>query len=296
MKKWKIIVLGCIVGLFVIFAATQAMSLAKYTSNAVLDYYLESKGFYFSSPDFSDTTIYNNNWNGGSTKFTLVNSKNDSLISGYDINYTVSCSIKGDASSKVKCKLNGEDSSTYNGVLSSYYGCKNTKDDTDVSNYDKDTCENGGYEWSSSATNKEIYFDIESLTGEEVAGLTVEINVTSTSPYKKVLTQEYVLNKGISETGSFNMKYTALNYNDKLVVTNSYNEDKCAKLSWDSNKVTIDISKEDVSSIGTDSKGFINSIVFNISKKDSINFIFYKVNKADNITENLFTLIESNEC
>lgn len=296
MKKYKTVIIFGITALFVTFIATQALSLAKYTTNKVWDYYLESKGFYFSSPDFKDNIIYNNNWDGGSTSFTLTNSLNNSLVSSYDIEYNVTCTIKGDSSTSAKCTLNGEDSNTFSGTLSSYSGCSNKKSENDVSSLDKETCIKENYEWKNLETTKEIYFDIENIEEKELAGLTVIIEVSSTSPYKKSFTQEYVLNKGISEIGSFTKKYKEDGNYGSLTISNSYNEDKCAKLSWDSDKINIDLDKDSVSSIETDTKGYINSITFKISRKDSINFKFYSFNNTEVTNENLFTLIESNSC
>jgi hypothetical protein len=112
-------------------------------SNSAWNYYLGTKGFYFSSEQLGTTKItnVNNNWNFDSTYFTLKNSENEFLISDYDIEYTVKCTIQNDASNYSKCVLNGSNSDTFTGIISSSSTCRNNIDETDVSTYREEECE-----------------------------------------------------------------------------------------------------------------------------------------------------------
>ena len=103
-KRTKYLLLSVIV-LGVLSIITSSYSYAKYVSNYVWNYYLETKGFYFSSDQLDTTKIVNvnNNWNFDRTYFTLRNSDNDFLVSDYDIDYTVKCVIQNDASEYSKC-------------------------------------------------------------------------------------------------------------------------------------------------------------------------------------------------
>ena len=93
-------------------------SFARYVSNHAWNYYLGTKGFYFSSEQLGTTKVtnINNNWNYESTKFTLKNSENNFLVSDYDNEYTLKCTIQNQASNHSKCNLNGKDTDTFNGV------------------------------------------------------------------------------------------------------------------------------------------------------------------------------------
>ena len=59
-----------------ILIITRGITYAKYVSNAVLNYYLSSKGFYFDSETLSINTKKNTDtsWNGEDVVFTLTNS------------------------------------------------------------------------------------------------------------------------------------------------------------------------------------------------------------------------------
>ena len=257
---------------------------------------MKSKGFYFSSPDLKEDALknINNNWDGESTYFTIQNSLNDSLITDYDIKYKVTCTISGDAASYSACKVNGTDSNVFEGILSSYSHCINTKDDTDVSLYNQETCEVSGYNWIKQMATKDLYFDIVKTGDKEIIGLTANIEVTTLSPYAKTLKGEYVINKGKNEIGSLSMEYKTYSNYDRLVISNSYKENKCAKLSWNPDNLRIDVDNN-IRSYGTDSNGYINEIIFNIASKNNISYIFYKTDKNKSYSISDFTLVES-EC
>ena len=97
-----------VVGLIGILIITRGITYAKYVSNAVLNYYLSSKGFYFDSEELKSTTKTNvdTSWNGENVSFTITNSANDTLATEYDIKYKVTCTVEEENTTKV-CYLNG---------------------------------------------------------------------------------------------------------------------------------------------------------------------------------------------
>lgn len=296
-KRTKILLLSVIL-LSLVSLITYGYSLAKYVSNSAWNYYLSTKGFYFSSKqlDISKITNINNNWEQDSTYFTIKNSENDFLISDYDIEYTVKCSIQNEASSHSKCTLNGTDSDTYKGILSSSGICINNIDNQDVSNYKKEECELNGYEWKIQENHKDLYFDVITTDEEDISYASVLIEVTTTSPYTKTISGEFNLSSTEIEKNGFEISYKEFNNYSRVIVSNSYDENKCIKLNWDSNNLRIDESSEKILSFKKDNSNNINEIIFNLEKKNSISYIFYKTDFLKNYTNQEFNLVESNEC
>ena len=195
MKKVTKYMLMSLIVLSGIFLIIQGFTYAKYVSSSVWNYYLKSKGFYFSSPDLTSegTKNINNNWDFESTYFKIQNSINDSLISDYDIKYKATCTIDGEEAEYSECRLNGSESNIFEGTLSNYSYCSNMKDDKDVSLYTKEKCEVNGYAWVNQVASQDLYFDIIETTDKEVTNLKVLIEVETTSPYKKTLKGEYII-------------------------------------------------------------------------------------------------------
>lgn len=242
---------------------SRGYSYAKYASNTVWNYYIESKGFYFNSDISTGNT--DSNWDGSSISFNVTNFDNDDLITANDISYKTTCTVVGEASSYATCKVNGTDSNIYTGTLTG--GVKSTKND---------------------------YIDI--VSNEELTGLTVNVTVESLSPYHKTLVGEYILNKGSKEIGELKVTYNAGTSSDRVVITNSYNENKCCKLSWNTNKLRIDDNSGDILSSISDGDGYIKDVVFSINKKDSLDFTFYRTDFDENLDDSQFTLVEVNDC
>ena len=249
--------------LIVLFMMSRGYSYAKYASNTVWNYYLESKGLYFNSDLTTGNT--DNNWDGDSISFNVNNYDNDDLVTSFDISYRTTCTITGEASSYASCKVNGTNSNIYNGTLSG--GVKSSRTD---------------------------YFDI--VSNQEITGLNVTITVEAISPYHKTITGNYVLNMGSTEIGGLNVTYNAGTSSDKVIITNSYNENKCCRLSWNTNKLRIDDNSGDIISSTTDGNGYIKDIVFSINKKDSLDFTFYRTDFDENLNNSQFTLVEVDDC
>ena len=268
-------------------AVTRGFSLAKYTASSAWNYYLKSNGFYFST-DFSDRDTINTNWNGNHIPFTVYNYEEDS-VTNFDIRYQVTCTVEGSAASISECRINGTNSNTFTGTLSSSQYCSNAEYLT------QSTCEAHEEEWTIAKTYRDFYFDVVPTGDDEITGATVNVQVRSTAPFQKTINHRYILTKGKSEIGTFTLDYQSRQQHDHLVVTNSYNENKCVRITWDSSKTRIDL--EDASyATTTDAEGVINGITFSIPKKDSVNLLFYRTDLSQNIDSSIFTIVESNDC
>ena len=127
---------------------------------------------------------------------------------------------------------------------------------------------------------------------EEYDEVTVNINVTSTSPYKKTLLGTYKLTKDKSVNGIVDINYYNYDNYDRLVVSNTYLTEKCAKISFDSSKLRIETPLNNVNSYDKDENGYINSITIQIPSKENKSFKFYKLD-SNIYTKEDFTIIES---
>lgn len=294
MKKYIKYIIILIIIILIPLITKYGTTYAKYAYNSVWNYYLKSKGFYLNSNTLeSDAKIVNNLWDGEHIYFDLRNNLNDSIASEYDINYNVTCTIK-ESNTDASCNILNTNSSTYQGVLSTFKTCKNdSQDGVDVSNLDKTTCEINGYTWENQPAIKELYFDI---TGtEKVENATVQITVTSTSPFKKTISQEFILNRDKSIKGSINSNYLDKDDTGVLILSNSYSENKCLRINWNSEDLRLDIDTDKVLNEATDTEGYINEIEVKVEPKNSIKFDFYK--KTDQIySKDNFTITELEVC
>lgn len=298
-KKRTRYLLLFVVLLSILSIVTSGYSLARYASSEAWNYYLGTKGFYFASDQLGTQKVINtnNNWEFERTTFNIKNSENEFLISDFDINYTVKCSIQNDASKYSKCTMNGTDSSTFNGTLSSSGVCKNNIDDVDVSSYNRKKCELNSYEWKIQESEKELYFDIVKTGEGNLDYVSVLIEITSTDPYSKTLTGEFNLSSGIFKESGLEVNYKEFDNYNRVIISNSYDENKCVKLKWNSDNLRLDRTNEQISSYEYDENNVnINGITFNINKRDSISYLFYKTDFTKTYSNEDFNLTESTEC
>ena len=276
----KYLIIGVVL-LTVVLLITNGLTLAKYISNSVWNYYLNSQGFYLSSDKLGDNVKnVNNVWDGTSVHFNLTNSINEAAITDYDIKYKVTCTL----SDGTDCKINGTDSNTYYGTLSSYNTCINNKNDgVDTTDFDKATCESKGYNWVIQKSTADIYFDI------ATDNVTADIEVVSIEPYEKTLTGTFILKKDKTLIEKTDMTYQSFNNYDRLTITNSSDDKKCVKINWDANKLRID--KDNITNYNMQN-GYINEIILEIPSKDNLSYIFYKVDKSATYDVNEFSLLE----
>lgn len=287
-----------IVFLSLICVVTSSYSYARYVSNQVWNYYLGTKGFYFSSNQLgvSKVTNVNSNWDYGKTWFTIKNSENNFLISDFDIEYNVKCTIQNDVSTHSKCIINGTDSDTFKGTISYLNVCKSNIDGIDASLYNKEQCEENGYEWKVEETFKDLYFEVINTDDKSLDYVSVLIEVTSTSPYQKTLLGEFNLSGGELSENGIKLDYKEFNNYSRVIISNSYDENKCVKLSWNSSNLKIDESSEKVSTYQYDDNNSINEIELKINKRESISYLFYRTDFTKNYSNENFNLVESKGC
>ena len=278
MRKYLIMI---VIFLGTILLITNGFTLAKYVSNTVWNYYLNSQGFYLSSDQLGNNVKnVNNVWDGTSIHFNLKNNINDALVTDYDIKYKVTCTLDDGSD----CKINGTDSNVYYGTLSSYNSCvNNTNDGVDTTDFDKATCEVKGYNWVIQKSTSDIYFDVEN------DNVTANIEVVTTEPYEKILTGTFILKKDKNLIEKTDMLYQSFSNYDRLTVTNSSDTKKCVKINWDANKLRID--NENITNYNM-TNGYINEIILEIHSKDNLSYIFYKVDKDTTYDINEFSLLE----
>lgn len=286
MKK-KYIFIGLILVL-IFLLALNGKSYAKYVSNVLWNYKLESLGFYFSSPDLDTTRVtnVNNNWAGEDITFSINNGLNEMVTANYDISYLVTCSIENN--NDARCVIGNTNSNTYRGTLSHSSGCINNKDETDVSSYTMEQCEINDYEWIDYLMQQEISFNIESEV--ELSDVVVNIDVVSTNPYEKSLYGKYVLHKVTPANERLNIEYTDIDNEGYLIVSNSYKRTKCATIEFDSSKLRVE-NDDNIDLYRTSNDGYINSFDFTISNNDSIKFNFYE-KVLDDYDDSSFTITE----
>lgn len=292
MKKKRKIKSGFVVLLVLtlIFVITKGFSYARYASNAVFNYYLSSKGFYFESEDLSFDTKNNVDtmWDGEKVYFTISNNSNESLASEVDINYEVKCEVLEENTTK-NCTINGTDSDYLEAVLSANFGC------TDSNYKSEDTCVANGKEWASRPASSTLYFEVTDDENELISA-NVKITVTSVKPYKKELSATYSLIKDNSSLGELTMKYEDGLVNSKLIVTNSYNENKCVSVGWSAGDFIFNDKTNSYIGTSTDINGNIIGAYFMLDKMDSTSLEFYKKDTSIQYNELYFKLVESNLC
>lgn len=269
MNKKRIVIISTIF-IVIVIVLLFGTTYAKYKAESIWNYYLETKEFYFSSDKLGIEPIENvdNQWDGESVYFSLKNSDNNDDVTNFDIKYNVTCETNNGSS----CSINGSNDSSYEGILSTYNFCENsTNDGVDTTSFNKVECEVNGYSWKNAPAIKELYFDIIDDTLDSVE---VTITATSIEPYKKKIVGKFLLTKDKNLVGNISMDYKSYTNNDNLIISNSYDEDKCIKLSWDANNLRID--EDEFISSKADSNGYINEIIAKIGSKDTINYTFYK--------------------
>ena len=124
----------------------------------------------------------------------------------------------------------------------------------------------------------------------------VKITVTSVKPYKKELSANYSLIRDNSSLGELSMKYEEDLLKSKLIVTNSYNEDKCVYISWEAKDFVFDNKNNSYIGTNVDIDGNITGSYFKINKMDSVMVDFYKKDNSIQYNEMYFKLVESNLC
>ncbi len=279
---------------------TLSFTYTKYIHNSVWNYYLKTKKFYFSSDNLSINTTKNSNlnWDGSSIDVNLKNSLSNTQITGYDIEYKISCKVLGDESSYIDCYFTENDSSSYTGVLSGVEACVNsTADGIDVSNYTKKDCELSGYNWYQQSTEKKLSFNLKlNDNTKSIKDVKVELSATSISPYKLELKGVYTIHKFDTENDSIIYKLNDYSDYSNLLLSNHNNQSKCININWNSDELKIDIDKNNLINYSVDKNNYINDVEIKLESNENINIDFYKTDNSKNYTIDDFNIVEMSKC
>ena len=289
-KTKKIIVI--IIAFTVTILITGYATFSKYLKDSLYNYYLESHGFYFSSLELGDNKINSNMlWDGNSVYFKVNNYLNNNLITKYDIDYTLTCSIIDNPN--LSCSLNGENTNTLTLKLNHDEHCIDEENDTNVASYDKDTCEEFNYTWKNHQAFDELYFEVTASVGT-VTDANVLITVNATSPYQKQLTGTFKLHK-IETNNDIIYEVNNKDLYHELVISNTSANNKCIQVSFNSNNRIL-LNEETLTNVTVDNNGYIDSfkVVVNALNNKKIQ-LFSKTNNLNNDFTDI-TVVESNDC
>lgn len=197
MKKKILIIMGIVVVLLLSIQGVKAL----YTSKTILDYYFNSKGFYFET-DYDKTENVLNYWDGNSIEYNVLNSKEDKFTED-NISFEVTCS----APNGVVCKIN-DSTRKYTSTLT------------------------GGRK-----SSETIEVDVET-TQKDVQ---IELITKSTAPYSKTIRNSLILHKDEDVVGSFDYEFVNYNNYSLLNISNYYNQDKCFNVQWDNEDLKVSV-------------------------------------------------------
>ena len=271
-RKYLIIIFLSILALMVVYFGT---TYAKYVYKEAHNYYLQSKGFYFTSDylDVNTKQTVNNYWDGSSVYFNIKNNINESIVTDYDINYKVKCTTNN---ANATCNLNGSGKNEIDGVLKLNAVCENnTSDGVDTSTFTYEECSSNGYTWNNKVVSKEMYFDI---VGDDISRVNVNLEISSISPYKKTLVGKFILNK-VKTTTDIDIKYKDYSEYGILNLRNNSNTTRCVVVSFDPNNLLVN-EYNTAKSYTKNSDNYIDSLTISINSSSSANYKFYKKNNA----------------
>lgn len=282
-RKYLIIIFLSTLALMVVYFGT---TYAKYVYKEAHNYYLQSKGFYFTSDylDVNTKQTVNNYWDGSSVYFNIKNNINESIVTDYDINYKVKCTTNN---ANATCNLNGSGKNEIDGVLKLDAVCENnTSDGVDTSTFTYEECSSNGYTWNNKVVSEEMYFDI---VGDDISRVNVNLEISSISPYKKTLVGKFILNK-VKTTTDIDIKYKDYSEYGILNLRNNSNTTRCVVVSFNPNNLLVN-EYNTAKSYTKNSDNYIDSLTISINSSSSANYKFYKKN---NITYDAssFTIVD----
>lgn len=252
-----------IVLVILIFLTPKMTSLAKYVYNAVHDYYLGTKGFYFNSDKLTSTGSefeIANNWSGAETYQITVNlnsKKNDLVFAETDIDYEISfthsdnivCSI-----SKTSGTIKG---STSGGINEDYFTIAiNPANGTGLAN--------GVQTW-------------------------VDIEVKSTSPYVATLSGRLYVGVGTADI-TYEIMDSADSPYMEVNITNSLNEGKDVTLTFDPTVVLLDMTSSfrlnatNITTQEINNYNYVNIVTSYVGSLETTTVKFYKIDPSQDYT------------
>lgn len=283
-RKYLIIIFLSTLALMVVYFGT---TYAKYVYKEAHNYYLQSKGFYFTSDylDVNTKQTVNNYWDGSSIYFNIKNNINESIVTDYDINYKVKCTTNN---ANATCNLNGTGKNEVDSVLKLNAVCENnTSDGVDTSTFTYEECSSNGYTWNNKVVSEEMYFDI---VGDDISRVNVNLEISSISPYKKTLVGKFILNK-VKTTTDIDIKYKDYSEYGILNLRNNSDTTKCVVVSFDPNNLLVN-EYNTAKSYTKNSDNYIDSLTISINSSSSANYKFYKKNNAT-YDASSFTIVDA---
>ena len=283
-RKYLIIIFLSTLAIMVVYFGT---TYAKYVYKEAHNYYLQSKGFYFTSDylDVNTKQTVNNYWDGSSVYFNIKNNINESIVTDYDINYKVKCTTNN---ANATCNLNGSGKNEIDGVLKLNAVCENnTSDGVDTSTFTYEECSSNGYTWNNKVVSEEMYFDI---VGDDISRVNVNLEISSISPYKKTLVGKFILNKAKTTT-DIDIKYKDYSEYGILNLRNNSNTTKCVVVSFDPNNLLVN-EYNTAKSYTKNSDNYIDSLTISINSSSSANYKFYK-KKNTTYDASSFTIVDT---
>ena len=262
-KKTNRIILLLIVLVVLIFLVPIMTSLSKYIYNAVHDYYLGSKGFYFNSDKLSANHSefeIANNWSGAETYTITINlnsKKNDLVFAETDIDYVINYTH----SDNIECSISKT---------------------------------NGTIKGSASGGINEDYFII-TINPAGGVGLPngaqtwVEVEVTSTAPYESTLSGKLYVGVG-SEDISYEIMDVPGNPYLEVNITNSLDTDEDVTLEFNPNIILLDMTSSfRLNATATTTQqingyDYINSVTSLVKSLETTTIRFYKVDPSQDYT------------
>ncbi len=285
-KKIKLVSFIIILILLVISLITV---IARYVTNSINNYLMESKEFYFYSDKLKEggQDYQIDNWSGVEDYTITINMnsmENNLKKASYDIPYSITYNY----SDNIICQINKEEGIIYSSTNSDYFTIKVTPNRV---------MENGDKAWveiyvkSDAEYKKELKANFTFVVGKE--NVTYQIDDEENSSYFELNitnTQSYYM---VSEAFD---SYTAgqrLDVNTYLSLSDE-NKKKCYSgeitIKFDPTKVKIDMTDKNylkaknIKQTKVNGYDYLNELTINVDALSSENIRFYKVDKTQNYT------------
>jgi len=290
MKKTIIILSTTVTIIFLILGIltiTISDTSAKYSNYQELNHYYSSNKLYISSNGLDKKNKYNviNYYNYELIDIEINNSLSSEQITNYDINYTLTCNVIGEAASNYQCLFDNKETNSIQTNLDSEYTCK------EDSTLNKEECLKQNYTVSYHEKNNLHKFKLSKLSANTPDNSTVEVELilTTTSPFTQTLKGTYIFNITSEKTNEIELTKTYDTDNlCEYEIINKYFNDKKVKVKFNTSSIIIDETSEvyqNKLSQTTDTNNYIDSITINIKNNTSLKIRFYKRNfeqKCDN--------------
>lgn len=257
------IILLLIILVILTFLVPIMKSLSKYVYNAIHDYYLGTKGFYFNSDKLSNTYAefeIANNWSGAETYSITINlnsKKNDLVFAESDIYYNITVTGSDNIDCNISKTTGVIKGSASGGINEDYFIVTiNPKNGTAL--------KNGETTW-------------------------VEVTATSTSPYAETLSGKLYVGVGTKDI-SYEIIDSANNPYLEVNITNSLDTSKDITLTFDPNVVLLDMTSEfrlKSKSITTElisNYNYVNTVTSSLGSLETTTVKFYKVDPSKDYT------------